>query len=98
LRAQALPHLLPHSAGVDQLHLALAVLRLAVGDDPDVGADARVVEHVSGEADDRLQQVILDHVPANLALAAPRAASEQGRPVEHDTEPTATILCWPHLR
>ena len=45
LAAQALAHLLPEAAGVDQLHLALAVLRLAVADDPDVGADAGVVEH-----------------------------------------------------
>jgi hypothetical protein len=72
LAAQALAHLLPHAAGVDQLHLALARFGLAVADDPDVGGDAGVVEHVGGQADDGLTQVVLQHVAADFALAASR--------------------------
>src|SRR5512146_480216 len=56
LAAQALAHLLPEAAGIDELHLALAFLGLAVADDPHVGADARVVEHVGGQPDDGLDQ------------------------------------------
>ena len=98
LAAQALPHLLPEAAGVDQLHLALAVRGLAVADDPDVGADAGVVEHVGRQADDRLDQVVLQHVAADLALARSRAAGEQRRAVQDDAEPAAAILGRAHLR
>ena len=52
--AQALAHLLPETRGIDQLHLALALGGFAVAEDPDVGADAGVVEHIGGQADDRL--------------------------------------------
>ena len=69
LAAEALAHLLPEAAGVDELHLALARGGLAVADDPDVGADAGVVEHVGRQADDGLDQVVLQHVAADLALA-----------------------------
>ncbi|GDX75087.1 hypothetical protein LBMAG41_01630 [Cyanobium sp.] len=54
LAAQALEHLLPEAAGINQLHLALALGGFAVAEDPDVGADAGVVEHIGGQADDRL--------------------------------------------
>ena len=40
--------------GVDELNLALAVLRLAIGEHPNVGGDARVVEDVERKGDDRL--------------------------------------------
>jgi hypothetical protein len=82
LAAQALAHLLPEAAGVDELHLALAVGGLAVADDPDVGADAGVVEHVGGQADDGLDQVVLQHVAADLALAAePAPPVNSGEPL-----------------
>ena len=44
LVAQALPHLDEQVGRVDELDLAPALLALAVGDDPDVGRDAGVVE------------------------------------------------------
>ena len=96
--AEALAHLLPEAAGVDQLHLALASGRLAVADDPDVGADARVVEHIGGQADDGLDQIVLQHVAADFALARARAAGEQRRAVQHDAEPAAAILGRAHFR
>ena len=68
LAPEAFPHFLPVAAGVDELDFALSVLGLAVADDPDVGADARVVEHVGGQGDDGLDEVILQQVPADLAL------------------------------
>src|SRR5690606_10783639 len=52
---QALAHLLPPAAGVDELHLASACLRFLVADDPDIGGNAGIVEHVRRQADDCLQ-------------------------------------------
>ena len=69
LAAQTLPHLLPEAAGINQLNLAFPLGRLAVAQNPDVGADARVVEHVRWQGDDRLQQVVLQHIPPDLAFA-----------------------------
>ena len=97
LGAEALAHLLPETAGVDQLQPALAVGGFAVGDDPDIGRDAGVVEHVGRQADDRLDQIVLQQIAANLALAAARAAGEQRRAIEHDAEPAAAVLGRTHL-
>ena len=50
--AKALAHLLPKATGVDQLHDPFPVGRFSVADDPDVGADSSVIEHVGRETDD----------------------------------------------
>jgi hypothetical protein len=63
--------------------LALAVLRLAVGEHPDVGRDARVVEHVQGQGDDGLEPVVLDDPAPDVALALARVAGEQRAAVVH---------------
>ena len=52
-------------------------LRLAVGEHPDVGGDAGVVEHVERQGDDRLQPVVLDDPAADVALALAGVAGEQ---------------------
>ena len=72
LLAQVFPQRTVPLGGVDQLHLALAVLRLAVGEHPDVGGDAGVVEHVERQGDDRLQPVVLDDPAADVALGPAR--------------------------
>ena len=64
-------------AGIEKLNLALAALLLAVGDDPDVGADAGVVEHLLRQGDDGLQPVVLDDPLADVALAGARAAGRR---------------------
>ena len=69
--------------GVDELDLAAAVLRLAVGQHPDVGGDAGVVEHVQRQGDDRLQPVVLDDPAADVALALAGVAGEERRAVVH---------------
>ena len=66
-----------HWRRVYQLHFALAVRRLAVAQDPDVGGDAGVVEHVERQGDDRLQPVVLDDPAADVALALPGVACEE---------------------
>ena len=83
--------------GVDELHDALAVVGLAVGEHPDVGGDAGVVEHVGGQRDDGLDQVVLQHVAADLGLAGAGAAGEQRRAVEHDADAAAAVLGRAHL-
>ena len=79
--------------GVDQLHLALAMLRLAVGKHPDVGGDAGVVEHVERQGDDRLQPVVLDDPAADVALALPGVAGEEGAAVVHLGDAAAERVC-----
>ena len=62
---------------VNQLNLALAVLRLAVGQYPDISRDAGVVEHIERQGDDGLQPVILDDPAADVALTLSGVAGEQ---------------------
>ena len=97
LGAQALAHLLPEAEASISCTLPLRCVGLAVGEDPDVGGDAGVVEHVGGQADDGLHQIVLQHVAADFALAAARAAGEQRRAVEHDAEAAAAVLGRAHL-
>src|ERR1035437_11076839 len=65
--------------GVDQLDLALAILRLPVGQNPDVGRDAGVVEHVKWQLADGFYPVILQNPPADVALALAGVAGEERR-------------------
>jgi hypothetical protein len=62
-------HLLPEGAGIDELDFALARSRLSVANDPDIGTDAGVVEHVGGQPDDGLDQIVLQNVAADLAFS-----------------------------
>ena len=85
--AVLLAHVLAQRAeplgGVDELHLAAAVLGLAVGEHPDIGGDAGVVEHVQRQGDDGLQPVVLDDPAADVALALAGVAGEERRAVVH---------------
>ena len=54
-------------AGVDEEH---AVVRLVAPEEQDGRRDAGAVEEVGGQADDGVQQVLLDQLLADLALAA----------------------------
>ena len=55
-----------------------------LGDDPDVGGDAGVVEAVVGELHNGIQPVALDQVPADLRLTGPGVPGEQGGAVLDD--------------
>jgi len=83
--------------GIDELHLVLAGGGLAVAEDPEVGADAGVVEHVVRQAHDGLQQIVFQHVAADFAFATARAAGEQRLAIEHDAKAAATVFGWAHL-
>ena len=84
-------------AGVDELDLALALRLLAVGEHPDVGGDAGVVEELVGQGDDGLQPVVLDDPAADVALAAAGVAGEERRAVEDDADAAAAVLGRAHL-
>lgn len=89
LLAEGAAHLVGGVRGVDELHLALAGCGLAVRDDPDVGADAGVEEELIGQGDDGLDEVAREEPAADLALAAPGVAGEEGRAVEDDGDARA---------
>jgi len=69
LLAEALAHLLPQLAGVDELHQAAPFSGLAVGHHPEVDGDAGVVEELVRQRDDRVQPAVLDDPAADLRLA-----------------------------
>src|SRR6188472_4230887 len=98
LLPQALAHLHPRGAGIDELHLAASLRTLAVRDDPEVGRAAGVVEELVGKRDDGLEPVVLDDPAADLRLARARRAGEERRAVEHNRDPRASLLGRPHLR
>ena len=75
--AQVLAQGLEPLGGVDQLHLAFAVRGLAVGQHPDVGGNAGVVEQVERQGDDGFQPVVFDDPAAYIAFALARVAGKQ---------------------
>jgi hypothetical protein len=91
LGAEGFPHLLVAVHGVDELDVALAVGGFVVGEDPDVGGDAGVVEHVRGQRDDSLDKVILEQVATDFRLAGARAAGEERRAIEDDPDARAAL-------
>ena len=83
LLAQVLAQGLIPLRGIDELDLAPAMLRFAVAEYPDVGCDTRVVEQVERQGDDGFQPVVLDDPAADVTLALPSVAGEQGAAVVH---------------
>ncbi len=81
LVAQGFAQLVRDSGGVDELHLAATLLVLVLGQDPDVGGDAGVVEQVSRQRDDGFDQVIFEQPTTDLALPGSSTSIEQGATV-----------------
>src|SRR5690606_3852320 len=77
---------------VNELHLPFPLLYFLVGEDPDIGGDTGVVEHVGREGDDCFEQVALEYVAPNLALATPGTAGEEGGAVEDDADTPAVAV------
>ena len=98
LVAEALRHLVPEVAGVDELDSATALLFLPVRQNPDVGGNAGVVEKLVGQGDNRLQPVVLDDPLADVGFAAPGVARKQRRAVEDDAQTGSAFIDGPHLR
>ena len=97
LGAEVLAHLGPERGAVDELDEAFAVGVLGVVEDPDVGGDAGVEEHVGRQRDDRLDQVVLQQPPADVGRAGLGGAVEQRRAVHDDAGPAAAVLGGAHL-
>ena len=58
-------------AGIDELHLALALSRFVAGDDPNVGSNSRIVEQVVGQLNDGFQPVARNEGTRLLASRLP---------------------------
>jgi hypothetical protein len=71
---------------------------LAVGQHPDVGGDAGVVEEVERQRDDGFEPVVLDEPAADVALALAGVAGEQRRTVVHLGDAAAERRLAVHLR
>src|SRR6266702_2265374 len=82
--AQAFAHLHPEVSGIDELHFTSSLLLFAVGEYPDIGGNACVVEKLLGQGNNSLEPIILHHPAANLALTAASIACEERRAVHHD--------------
>ena len=74
---EAAAHRRPERGGVDQLYLAPALRRLAVGQQPHVGGDAGVVEELLRQRHQYFEHIVLQDVAADFALAAAGVAAEQ---------------------
>ena len=74
------------------MHLAFAVFGLLVGEQPNIGSDACVVEDVVRQLDDGIHQVILNQIATDVALAAARIARKQRRPVVNGSHAAALGL------
>ncbi len=98
LLAQVLAQGAIPGGGVDELHAALPVGGFAVAQQPDVGGDAGVVEHVQRQGDDRLQPVILDDPAPDVALPLAGIAGEQRRTVVDLGDAAAQRRLVLHLR
>ena len=97
LLAQVLAQWLEPLRGVDELHLSLAMVRLAVGDDPYVGGNAGVVEHVERQGHDRLQPVVFDDPAPDVAFPLASVAGEEGRAVVDLGDAAAQLCAVLHL-
>ena len=82
---------------VDQLHLATPRFGLLVGQHPDVGGDAGVVEDVQRQGDDGFEPVVFQYPTADIALSLPRIACEQCRAVVYQRNAAAKRRVVLHL-
>src|SRR5437660_11011 len=62
---------------IDELHLASALVDLAIGYEPDVSSNTGVVEHVERKRDDRIQPIVFDQITAHVALTLTGVAGEK---------------------
>ena len=72
--------------------LPWALRGLAIRQEPNIGCDAGVVEELFRQGNQSLQQVVLENVPADLALAAAGVAREKRRAVHDDGDARAALL------
>ena len=77
--------------GVNQLHLTGPAGGLVLIENPNVGADAGVHEHIGGQLNDAVQPVVLQNVAADFGRAGARVPGEQRRAILNDGHLTLGI-------
>ena len=82
---------------VDELDLADPLGPLPVVENPDIGGDAGVVEHVGRQRHDRVDPIMLEQPASDLRRPGLRATGEERGAVQHNRGPPATIAYRPHL-
>src|SRR5262249_38703086 len=92
LVAEAAAHGDVEGAGVEKLDLTLTTFLLAVGNNPDVGANASVVEHLLRQGDDGFEPVVLNDPLADVALAGAGATGEEWRATEDNSQTRAVLV------
>ena len=70
--------------GVDQLHFAASLRTFMVCDNPDVGADARVVKELVGQGYHGFQPVIFNDPSSDIAFSALGGTCKQWRTVKYN--------------
>src|SRR5699024_1873812 len=85
LVAHAFAHGSPGTCGVYQLDFTVALGFFVFVEDPHVGGDAGVVEHLGRQRDDRVDEVAVDQPIADLIWTRLRTTSEQRRAVSNNT-------------
>src|SRR5699024_347266 len=85
LVSHALAHGSPGTRGVDQLDLTVALGFFVFVEDPHVGGNTGVVEHLGRKRDDRVDEIAVNQPIADLIWTRLRTASEQRRAVSNNT-------------
>ena len=98
LVAEVLAHLGEERRSVDQLDVADPLGLLGVVEDPHVGGDAGVEEHVGRQRDDGIDQVGLQQPPPDLGLTGLGGPVEERGAVEDDRGPATALGDRTHLR
>src|SRR2546421_11683241 len=86
LVAETLFHLPGKVRRVNKLTLTRALPLLAVCHNPDISKNARIIEKLVGQADNRFESIVLNDPTANVALAASGVTRKQWRTVEDDAD------------
>src|SRR5699024_245043 len=85
LISHALAHGSPGTRSVDQLYFTVALAFFVFVEDPHVGGNASVVEHLGRQCDDSVDEIAVDQPIADLIWTRLRTTSEQRRAVSNNT-------------
>ena len=92
--ADGLGELFPEGlvGGIEEHDLALLLFGFVGGEDPQVGLDAGVVEHLLGQGDEGHEPVVFEDPAADFRLAGTGLAGEEGRAIEDDADVAGCVL------
>lgn len=77
---------------IDELDLAFAFCSFVLGEDPDVGGDAGIIEEIGWQCDDGFDEVVFKHPPPDLTFARSSAAREEWTAVFNDGSATELVV------